>query len=510
MNSIDDILTHFATATPDAPAITFNGRTHSYAALDRRTNALADALAKMGIGPGDRVAFVGRNRIEHFELIFAVAKVGGISIGLNWRLSPREIAAQLQDCTPTLLFASQEHTPLAEAASALLETPIRLANFDGDYGDLVANGDPAPRAKIAGPDDLCMICYTSGTTGAAKGVTFTHGSLWSIFPGAAAAWGFDAASVSLVCMPTFHTAGACWGLLALSQGGHDLILADFEPSNVVALMAEHGVTNSMFAPIMLEQVIAAIEKQPDTKLPALRKILYGAAPITEPVLARALATLGCDLVQGYGLTEINGTITILSPEDHVPGGAHLRSAGKAVPWGAVRVVDPESGADLPTGIVGEVWGKSPGMMRGYWHRPEETAAAITPDGWLRTGDAGYIDEQGYLFLTDRIKDMIVTGGENVYPIEVEHILAAHPGVDAVAVIGVPDTRWGETVKAVVKPRGTAPDAAELIAWARARLAHYKCPTSVDFIDEMPRNASGKILKRVLRDQYWSAHDRRIG
>ncbi|MBY8821690.1 long-chain-fatty-acid--CoA ligase [Sphingomonas colocasiae] len=515
MNTIDDILRHFAAETPGAPALTFNGATQSYASLDRRTNALADGLAKIGVGNGDRVAFVGRNRVEHFELIFAVAKVGGISLGLNWRLAARELEAQLRDCTPVLIFAAAENLPLVEAAIAPMEEPPAILSFEdaAGYPALVASGDPAPRAKVAAADDLCMICYTSGTTGEAKGVTFTHGSLWSIFPGAAAAWGFDRSSVSLVCMPTFHTAGACWGLLALSQGGHDVMVGDFDPDAIVALMAEARVTNSMFAPIMLEQVIAALEARPALSLPDLRKILYGAAPITEPVLARALATLSCGLVQGYGLTEINGTITILGTEDHVLAGsgrARLRSAGRAVPWGQVRVVDPATGGDLPSGVVGEVWGRSPGMMRGYWRRPAETAAAITPDGWLRTGDAGYLDEDGYLFLTDRIKDMIVTGGENVYPIEVEHVLAAHPSVDAVAVIGVPDAKWGETVKAVIQPHGEAPEPETLIQWAREHLARYKCPTSIDFIAEMPRNASGKILKRSLREPYWSGNARRIG
>ena len=510
MNTIDDILRRFAAETPDAPALTFMGETHTYGALDRHTNALADALAKAGVGHGDRVAFTGRNRAEHFELIFAAAKAGAISVGMNWRLSPRELGAQIRDCTPVLLFAAEENRTLAEVALAEAGGETRLVQFGEGYSTLLAGSDPAPRAKLAAPEDICMICYTSGTTGSAKGVAFTHGSLGAIFPGAAEAWDFDRASISLVCMPTFHTAGALWGLLALSQGGHDILVADFDPASVASLMAEKRVTNGMFAPIMLEQVIAIVETRPDLDLSNLRTILYGAAPIAEPVLARALAALDCRFIQGYGLTEINGTITNLGAEDHVPGGAKLRSAGKAVPWGAVRVVDPETGEDRPTGEVGEVWGRSPGMMQSYWLKPGETQAAITPDGWLRTGDAGYLDADGYLFLTDRIKDMIVTGGENVYPVEVEHVLAAHPEVKAVAVIGVPDPRWGETVKAVIEPKGAAPAADELIEWARARLARYKCPTSIDFVAEMPRNASGKILKRVLREPYWSGRDRRIG
>ena len=516
MNTIDDILRHVADSDPRRSALTFEGRTHTYEELDRSTNRLARALADLGVGPGDRVAFLGRNRAEHFEIIFAVAKLGAISVGMNWRLSAAELAAQLTDCTPKVVLGSSAVSGLvADALSRLSDPPLVIdlddTGSDGYAARLAAQADTT-LPIVSRADDTCMICYTSGTTGNAKGVAFTHGSLWSIFPGAAKEWGFDADSVSLVCMPTFHTAGALWGLLAMSQGGHDVLVGDFDPVEVADLMASESVTNAMLAPIMLEQVIAAVEADPTRDLSALRKVLYGAAPITEAVLARALETLNCGFVQGYGLTEVNGTITVLRSEDHVLEGPHrdrLRSAGTPVPWGAVRVVDPETGNDRPQGEVGEVWGKSPGMMEGYWHKPEETAAAITDDGWLRTGDAGYLDEDGYLFLTDRIKDMIVTGGENVYPIEVENALAAHPCVDAVAVIGVPDEKWGEAVKAVVSTRGERPSPDDLIAWAREHVAAYKCPKSIDFIDEMPRNASGKILKRVLREKYWSGHGRRI-
>lgn len=516
MNTIDAILRHFAQADPDRPALTFEGRTRSYAELDRSTNRLARALAAEGVGHGDRVAFIGRNRAEHFEIIFAAAKLGAISVGMNWRLSAGELAAQLEDCSPHVVLGSNAvMAVLVQAFESVREAPLAIDLDDSSatgYAARLADQAESDLPEVSRGEDTCMICYTSGTTGSAKGVAFTHGSLWSIFPGATKAWDFDPDSISLVCMPTFHTAGACWGLLALSQGGHDILVGDFEPVKVADLMASERVTNAMLAPIMLEQVIVAVEADPSRDLSALRKVLYGAAPITELVLARALETLNCGLVQGYGLTEINGTITILRSEDHVLDEPHrdrLRSAGTPVPWGAVRVVDPETGTDRPQGEVGEVWGKSPGMMQGYWRKPEETAAAITEHGWLRTGDAGYLDQDGYLFLTDRIKDMIVTGGENVYPIEVENALAAHPAVDAVAVIGVPDEKWGEAVKAVVTTRGDRPSADELIAWSRDHIAGYKCPKSIDFIDEMPRNASGKILKRVLREQYWSGHGRRI-
>lgn len=516
-STIDGLIREHARRTPDRPALTFQGRTWSYGQLDRRTNSLADSLAKLGVGRGDRVAFLGRNRAEHFEIVFAVAKLGAITVGMNWRLSSAELAGQIQDCGPKVVFSSPEGMAAAKdaiGAATTAASPLLVGmDLDDGYERFVSQGSDAPRPQVAVADDLCMICYTSGTTGHAKGVTFTHGSLHAVLAPAGEAWRFDADSVSLVCMPTFHTAGLCWGLLGLFHGGRDVVVSEFDAAAIVDLMQAECVTNSVFAPIMLEQVISELERR-EGSLPDLRAIVYGAAPITEPVLRRAVNALSAELIQGYGLTEVNGTISILRGADHVlegPHGNRLKSAGQAVPWGALRVVDPSTGEDIDPGVVGEVWGRSPGLMAGYWNRPQETAEAITPDGWLRTGDAGYLDADGYLFLTDRIKDMIVTGGENVYPIEVEHVLAAHPLIDAVAVIGVPDPRWGEAVKAIVKPvAGAEPSAGDLIAWARASLAAYKCPKTVDFIDAMPRNASGKILKRVLKEAYWVGQDRRIG
>jgi acyl-CoA synthetase (AMP-forming)/AMP-acid ligase II len=246
---------------------------------------------------------------------------------------------------------------------------------------------------------------------------------------------------------------------------------------------------------------------------SMRSIVYGASPITNEVLMASMATLKCPHVQVYGMTETTGAITELSPEDHDPTGprAHLlRSAGKPYPWVEMRIVDVDSGADMATGEVGELWTRSEQNMNGYWNKPEETAKTITEDGWLKTGDAGYLDAEGFLFLTDRVKDMIVSGGENVYPAEVENALASFPGIAEVAVIGVPSERWGETVKAVVvlKPGVTA-DAPAIIAHAKALMAGYKCPTSVDFIEALPRNPTGKVLKKDLREPYWVGQARRI-
>jgi long-chain acyl-CoA synthetase len=294
-------------------------------------------------------------------------------------------------------------------------------------------------------------------------------------------------------------------------GGHCIVAREPIPAELLALIERHRITHSFLVPALLN-FLTAVPGAAERDYSALRTIVYGASPITEDVLERAMTMFGCQFVQVYGLTETAGAITQLPFSDHQaagPDGRLLRSAGRPFDWVQLRVVDSASGDDLPPAEVGEVWTRSPQNMAGYWNHPDDTAAAYEGE-WLRTGDAGYLDEAGYLFLTDRVKDMIVSGGENVYPAEVENALSGHPAVADVGVIGVPDAKWGETVKAiVVRTAGTDPSPAELIAFARQRLASYKCPTTVDFTDTLPRNPSGKILKRELREPYWLGHRRRI-
>jgi long-chain acyl-CoA synthetase len=338
-----------------------------------------------------------------------------------------------------------------------------------------------------------------------KGVLTTHRNL------AAAAetsprWGFDADTVSLTPLPMFHIGGIGWAFLGLWNGATTILVSEFVPEAVLDLLEHERVTNAVFVPTML-QMLTAVAGTAQRDYSALRSIAYGASPITTPVLKAALRTFRCALFGIYGLTETTGAAVQLDADDHDPDGPRqrlLRSVGRPYPWVELRIVDPATGARCGAHEVGEVWLRAPNVMAGYFKRPEETAAAITEDGWLRTGDGGYLDDNGYLFLTDRIKDMIVSGGENVYPIEVEEALAQHPAVAEVAVIGVPDGRWGETVKALVVPRaGRVPTADELIAFARERLAGYKLPRSVVLVDDLPRTPSGKVLKRELRERFRS-------
>jgi long-chain acyl-CoA synthetase len=318
--------------------------------------------------------------------------------------------------------------------------------------------------------------------------------------------------VNAVALPLYHIGGSGWALCGMWNGCHSILFREFSPPEILDALVRYRVTNALFVPAML-QFLSAVPGAADGDYSALRSIVYGASPITDDVLLRAMKTFRCPFIQVYGLTETTGAITELPASDHDPAGprAHLlRSAGKPYPGVELRIVEPDTGRDRPPGEVGELWTRSVQNMSGYWRNADETTRVLTADGWLKTGDAGYVDAEGYVYLTDRVKDMIVSGGENIYPAEVENALSAHPDIADVAVIGVPDERWGESVKAIAVPRvGATPKPDEIIAFARQHLAHYKCPTSVDFAESLPRNPTGKLLKRQLREPYWKGHERRI-
>jgi long-chain acyl-CoA synthetase len=497
---VADVVREHAAERGDRVALRHGDRALTYAELDERSSRLARALLAAGVGEGGRVAYLDRTAPEVVELLLAVAKIGAVLVPLNWRLAAPELAGVVGDARPGVLVAGEEYAGLAaELADDVVVAGPR-------YEQWLAAHDPVDPGGRGESGDVVLQLYTSGTTGVPKGVLTTHRNL------AAAAetsphWEFDADSVSLTPLPMFHIGGIGWAFLGLWNGATTVLVRDFAAEAVLDQLERLRVTNAVFVPTML-RLLTAVPGAAGRDYSALRSIAYGASPITTPVLKAALATFRCSLYGIYGLTESTGGVVQLDPADHDPDGprAHLlRSAGRPLPWVELRVVDPVSGAELGPGEVGEVWLRAPNVMRGYHGRPEETAAALTGDGWLRTGDGGYVDGEGYLFLTDRIKDMIVSGGENVYPVEVEEALAQHPDVAEVAVIGVPDERWGETVKALVVLRaGADPEPGELVAFARERLAGYKLPRSLDYVDDLPRTPSGKVLKRELRERYAAA------
>jgi acyl-CoA synthetase (AMP-forming)/AMP-acid ligase II len=519
--SLAGIIREHARARGEAPALTYGRRTSTWRDLDERSSAVGQGLLAAGLAAQDRVAFVDKNGPEYFEVLFGGAKANVVNVAVNWRLTPAEMAYIINDAGARVLFLGADFLPHLDALEPALKTVERIIVLGEhprhpSYEAWRADHRASDPGRVPTPSDVAMQLYTSGTTGLPKGAMLANTNLGTLLPYVPGWWNVDASSVSLVCMPLFHIGGSGWALVGMGHGAHSILVRDFVPAEILDILERQRVTNALFVPAML-QFLTMVPGAADRDYSALRSIVYGASPITNEVLVRAMATFRCPFVQVYGLTETTGAITQLPPEDHDPDGPRsglLRSAGKPFPWVELRIVDPATGADARAGEVGEVWTRSPQNFVGYWNRPDESARTLVADGWLRTGDAGYLDADGYLFLTDRVKDMIITGGENVYPAEVENALAEHSAVADVAVIGVPDDRWGETVKAVVVPRSgdARPDptlAADIIAFARSRLAHFKCPTSVDFATTLPRNPSGKLLKRELREPYWGGRERRI-
>ena len=447
------MLRTWATETPDAPMLTEGTTTLTWSEVYGRAKRVAHGLGRAGVGAGDRVAFLDRNGPDYFEVFFGCALLGAVSVAVNWRLAPAEMAAIIEDAGAKVVFYGADYSAAVKEIAPVVTTVRHWVPLDefGDWLDRTAQPHPTDPGFDPGPEDVVTQLYTSGTTGLPKGAMISGRNLQTILTEAVEVFRIDSDTVSMVAMPLFHIGGTGWALAGMSRGGHSVILRDMDPAAALALIEEHRITETFAVPAVLMFVLATPELA-TADVSSLRTVFYGASPIAEDVLVRSMAALGCDFAQVYGLTETTGAITSLMPTDHDPDGlrAHLlRSAGRPFDHVELRIVDPATGEELPQGTVGEVVTRSSQNMLGYWNKPDETGAVLSGDGWFRTGDAGWLDGEGYLFLHDRIKDMIVSGGENVYPAEVENALLAHPAVADVAVIGVPDDKWGETVKAIV-------------------------------------------------------------
>jgi long-chain acyl-CoA synthetase len=495
----------------DRTAIRMGETSITFGDLDDRTNRLAVALAAEGVDRDDRVAILDKNGVEFFELLFAAAKLGAVTVAVNWRLAPAEVAYIVNDAEAKVLAVGPEFVPVVDAIRAELTTVKRIVVCGDEFSVWRDEHEARDPGVTTGDDDVVTQMYTSGTTGLPKGVMLTNRNLFFAFEQMAETFGINGDAVVQVVMPLFHIAGSGWALLALAPGAQIVVHRELDPAAVVKSLERDRITHGLFVPAVL-QILLGVPELETTDLSALQLIVYGASPISAEVLSRSIAAFGCGFCQAYGLTETSGGVVLLMPEDHDPGGPReglLRSAGRPMTGAEIRIVDGD-GNDAAPGTVGEILIRSPQVMKGYWHQPDATADVIDGDGWFRSGDAGYVDDDGYLYIHDRVKDMVVTGGENVYPAEVENVLMAHPDVADAAVIGVPDERWGEAVKAlVVRAPGATVAANDIIGFCRERLAHYKCPTSVDWIDVLPRNPSGKILKKDLREPYWAGQTRRV-
>jgi acyl-CoA synthetase (AMP-forming)/AMP-acid ligase II len=509
--TFDEFITHWAADRPDRIALREEDRVYSYAEIDDLTAKVASALFAAGLSKGDRIAWIGKNSDLYFQLFFGAARAGIVMAPIGWRLSPTEWAYVLNDTGAKMLFTGPGFEAVPQQLAGKLEHDPKILT-DADARALIA---ATPRAAFdaAGPDDAVLQLYTSGTTGNPKGAVLSNRNLFALRRNSSeldmpyTKWEDDEAV--LVAMPCAHIGGTGLGIMALAAGLPGVVLAEFNPDGVFDAVEQHGVTRFFIVPAAL-QMLLMHPRCAQTDFGRLKYILYGAAPIPLELLRQCIKMFGADFIQAYGMTETTGTICMLPPEDHDPeGNQRMRSAGKPLPGVEIRILG-DDGQALPVGEVGEVVTRSSNNMIGYWNLPEATAKTMTADGWIHTGDAGYLDADGYLYIHDRMKDMIISGGENVYPAEVESAIFGHPAVQEVAVIGIPDAKWGETVKAVVVPKpGMSVDEGDIIAWTRERIAPFKCPRSIDVIEALPRNASGKILRKDLRAPYWEGYERMV-
>ena len=497
--TLANVLRRLGAERPDHDAFVFGDRRVSFGELDDRSSRVANGLIAAGVGPEDRVAILAANGTEFFDVIFGVSKAAATLVALNWRLAAPELAAILADAEPAVVIVDPDFAHLLPSGAAWRTVTI------GEELEAWIEAQPATDPQVpSDPGGVMLILYSSGTTGLPKGIMLTNRNLSFIEVMARQLFRMEPDSVHLIVAPLFHIGGAGTGLTTTTLGGRTIILREVKPDEVLATIERERVTHAFFVPAVIQRLIDSPDAQ-TRDLSSLRYIAYGAAPMTEALLTRAIEVLGCGFTGCYGMTETAGTVVALPAEEHVADGPRaelLRSVGKALPWHTVRVTDLSTMEEAAPGEVGEIWVRSEMNMKGYLNQPEATAGTLVDGGWVRTGDGAYRDENGYFFLADRIKDMIISGGENIYPAEVENALAGHPDVVEVAVIGVSHEKWGETPRAIVVRRpGTDPSSEELIAFCRERLARYKCPTSVAFIDELPRNPSGKVLKKELREAF---------
>ncbi len=510
---IHDYLDYWASRVPDSVCASDGVHVVTWAQMRSWTNRMSIWLERE-LPFGARFGVLSKNSLEIFAIYFAASRAGVVPVPLNARLAPPEWDFILRDSGAQLVVAEAEFTSQLDAVAAG-GIEKRFSVGDGPHGwqsfaDNVASEADEPCGRVVTSSDVLYQMYTSGTTGRPKGAVLTQGAITTNVVQLGTAMRFDRFSYLMV-MPLFHAGAAITAFINVASGCSTRIVRDFDPAETLRILRDERIAATTLVPAM----ILALLREPgvrDAPFPDLRLIAYGSAPIASDVLKEAIEVFGCGFIQGYGMTELSATATVLEPEDHLQALASnpglLLSAGRPLPGTEVRVVDAH-GNPAPLGEAGEVVVRGPQVMEGYWNRPDATAEVLR-DGWMHTGDVGRFDEDGYLYICDRVKDMIISGGENIYPREIEEVIFQMPEVADVTVIGVPDERWGEVATAFVIVRdGAQIDADSVLAHCRENLAKYKCPRAVEFVAEFPRNATGKVLKNELRDPYWKSRARAV-
>lgn len=515
MFTLGDITVKRARLGASDEALVFGDVRLTYGELHERTNKLANAMLTLGIQPGDRVAMLAENSHRYVEFFLAAAKAGIVATPLNFRLTERELLHMLTDSGARAVFVGAEFDAIGQALRSELPDDVRWIGLEPGmrwaigYEDLVLNGGAGDVLGIVHEDELAVLMYTGGTTGLPKGVMLSHRNLLSAFMSMIIQFGFTARDVTLMVLPMFHV--AIWQVLChLIVGARVVILRRAEVGSILSALESERCTSMNAVPTLYNWIVSdpGLAKY---DLSAIRLLIYGGSPFPEEILRKCIAKFGPVFAQGYGLTEAAPTVCFLAPEDHVIDGPRSRllaSAGREMTLTEVRIADALGNA-VPIGEAGEVLARGPNIMLGYWNNEAMTRERLK-DGWLRTGDVGRIDEEGYVFLLDRKADMIVTGGENVYPSEIEGVLYTHPAVYECLVASAPDSRWGERVQAaVVLKEGAQVSEDELLHFCKEHLAGYKCPKQIEFWKSLPRSPVGKLLRKDVKKAFWGGQERRV-